>query len=151
MSRYGRCGQPPLLCLQRSWHFPRCSLRLLGTQGRGSSRNLGPTGPVGRLGPYQGTRILFSLFSLSFSLSIYRSFSFFFIDVSVRMIRRGAGGWCRKDGDQYRVGQEGPTEARQALYERGGHRGPPLMFDSCVWAAGPGRRRRSVREECEDA
>lgn len=51
--------------------------------------------------------------------------------------------------------REGLTEARQALYERGGHRGPlpsPLMFNSCVWAlAGRRRRRRSVREECEDA
>jgi len=98
-SRHRRRRRPPLLCLQRSWHFPRCSPRLLGTQGRGSSRSLVPSGPVGQPGPYQGTRTQFLSLSLSSSLSLPRSLILSFllrlplplIYSCVCMTRRGAG------------------------------------------------------------
>lgn len=105
------------------------------SQGRETSRSLNPTAGSGAVSRYTYPRSRLS--SLSFSLS------FFLVYSCIRMIRCGSR---RK-----RVRREEPTEA---LYERGGHRAPsvptPLMFDSCVWAMA-GRRRRSVREECEDA
>jgi len=97
--------------------------------------------------PYQGTCTRSLSFSLS--LSLFRACSCVW---PVAGPRDEAG---RTGTSEEWERREGLTEARQALYERGGHRGPlpsPLMFNSCVWAlAGRRRRRRSVREECEDA